>query len=113
MQSSKRTLRSHEIPVPLSVLASTTAPGVGTTNSTFGSVSGGVGGGVTIGANNIGCVGGGPTSNGTPLLETDLDLHFSLQYPHFIKRDGNRLVFNLQMTKILQQIKCLLILFRL
>lgn len=27
---------------------------------------------------------------GTPLTETELDLHFSLQYPHFIKRDGNR-----------------------
>lgn len=91
MQSSKRTLRSHEIPVPLSVLASTTAPGVGTTNSTFGSA--GVGVGASVGANNIGSVGGGPTSNGAPLLETDLDLHFSLQYPHFIKRDGNRLVF--------------------
>lgn len=26
------------------------------------------------------------------LLEAELDLHFSLQYPHFIKRDGNRYV---------------------
>lgn len=95
MQSSKRTLRSHEIPVPLSVLALATAPGIGTTNSTFGSAGGGVGGGASTGTNNIGSVGGGPTSNGTPLLETDLDLHFSLQYPHFIKRDGNRLVFYL------------------
>lgn len=97
MQSSKRTLRSHEIPVPLSVLASATAPGVGTANSAFGSVGGVGGGSAGIGTNIIGGVGSGPTSNGTPLLETDLDLHFSLQYPHFIKRDGNRLVFDLQM----------------
>lgn len=30
--------------------------------------------------------------SGPVFFETDLDLHFSLQYPHFIKRDGNRLV---------------------
>ena len=61
MQSSKRTLRSHEIPVP-----QLTIP------SSYG------------GANmNI---------SSPPILEIELDLHFSLQYPHFLKRDGNRYV---------------------
>lgn len=94
MQSSKRTLRSHEIPVPQSILSSM-APGSGggiITSSTANTVGGGgvgAGGGATnSGGGNIGGV-----SNGTPLLETELDLHFSLQYPHFIKRDGNRLVW--------------------
>lgn len=76
MQSSKRTLRSHEIPVPQSILSAgaTQMSGVGTGGS-GGIVSGGCG-----------------MLNSPPLLETELDLHFSLQYPHFIKRDGNRLV---------------------
>ncbi|CAL1533732.1 unnamed protein product [Lymnaea stagnalis] len=33
------------------------------------------------------------------LLDTDLDLSFSLQYPHFLKRDGNRLHVMLQRRK--------------
>ncbi|XP_059609911.1 phosphofurin acidic cluster sorting protein 2-like isoform X1 [Phlebotomus argentipes] len=66
MQSSKRTLRSHEIPVPQSVL---------TANAS------------------------GAVLNSPPLLETELDLNFSLQYPHFIKRDGNRLLILLQRRK--------------
>jgi hypothetical protein len=57
MQSSKRTLRSHEIPVPQLTIPS---------------------------------YGGSIQLNSPPLLETELDLHFSLQYPHFLKRDGNR-----------------------
>lgn len=72
MQSSKRTLRSHEISVGQSIFAvggGTYTPGAGTNNTSYGSLGGG---------------------NGTALLETELDLHFSLQYPHFIKRDGNR-----------------------
>lgn len=32
-------------------------------------------------------------------MEADLDLNFSLQYPHFIKRDGNRLLITLQRRK--------------
>ncbi|XP_071962977.1 phosphofurin acidic cluster sorting protein 2-like isoform X2 [Antedon mediterranea] len=32
-------------------------------------------------------------------LETELDLSFSLQYPHFLKRDGNRLQIMLQRRK--------------
>lgn len=80
MQSSKRTLRSHEIPVPQSILS---AGSTQTTNS-FGTSVGQVGGGIVSG----GC----GVLNSPPLLETELDLHFSLQYPHFIKRDGNRLV---------------------
>lgn len=77
MQSSKRTLRSHEIPVPQII-----TPG---------------------GGNNAGILGQQQQvlqqSNGIagelrspPFFETDLDLHFSLQYPHFLKRDGNRYV---------------------
>lgn len=153
MQSSKRTLRSHEIPVPLSALQQPPAaqtdryttvtdgrPGglasgltsgsgmqsaqhqgggpvnsganapLSATNScgAFGSL-GATGGGANVGAAAAGCgVGsaggvlssgggngggnsGGSGGNSQPaLLETDLDLHFSLQYPHFIKRDGNR-----------------------
>lgn len=54
MQSSKRTLRSHEIIVPQ--LQTSSAFGLGS----------------------------------PPLPEIELDLHFSLQYPHFLKRDGNR-----------------------
>ncbi|XP_022091013.1 phosphofurin acidic cluster sorting protein 2-like isoform X2 [Acanthaster planci] len=33
------------------------------------------------------------------LLDTDLDLSFSLQYPHFLKRDGNKLRIMLQRRK--------------
>ncbi|KAK2189011.1 hypothetical protein NP493_110g01034 [Ridgeia piscesae] len=33
------------------------------------------------------------------LLDTELDLSFSLQYPHFLKRDGNRLQVMLQRRK--------------
>lgn len=66
MQSSKRTLRSHEIPVPQLVIPSYS---------------------------------GGLPLNSPPLLETELDLHFSLQYPHFLKRDGNRLLILLQRRK--------------
>lgn len=33
------------------------------------------------------------------LLETGLDLTFSLQYPHFLKRDGNRLQILIQRRK--------------
>ena len=52
MQSSKRTLRSNEIPLP-------------------------------------------PTG----LLDTELDLAFSLQYPHFLKREGNTLQIMVQRRK--------------
>ena len=52
MQSSKRTLRSNEIPLP-------------------------------------------PTGH----LDTELDLAFSLQYPHFLKREGNTLQIMLQRRK--------------
>lgn len=93
MQSSKRTLRSHEIPVPQSLtsaFSSTAAMGGG--GSTIGGATGGGGG--PIGG------GGGPGQlNSPPLLETELDLHFSLQYPHFIKREGNRLLILLQRRK--------------
>lgn len=74
MQSSKRTLRSHEIPVPQSL------------STGYGSSSGSV-------------IGQAGQLNSPPLLETELDLHFSLQYPHFIKRDGNRLLILLQRRK--------------
>lgn len=33
------------------------------------------------------------------LLDTELQLHFSLQYPHFLKRDGNKLHVMLQRRK--------------
>lgn len=145
MQSSKRTLRSHEIPVPLSALtvtacvSSTGTPIGSTTTTTSGSnytqtatvstnvmaslqsttggtgtgaagstttttasnntpfgtggigitaAGSGGGGGVVVGSSGV-TLGGHTTA---PLLETDLDLHFSLQYPHFLKRDGNRWV---------------------
>ncbi|EDS39369.1 conserved hypothetical protein [Culex quinquefasciatus] len=77
MQSSKRTLRSHEIPVPQSL------------STGYGSSS--LGG--------PGVIGQSGQLNSPPLLETELDLHFSLQYPHFIKRDGNRLLILLQRRK--------------
>lgn len=98
MQSSKRTLRSHEIPVPQSIL-SAMIPGSGgiTTQMSTNTIGGGVGAGGGVGGissvdrSGVGGIIGG-VQNSTPLLETELDLHFSLQYPHFIKRDGNRLV---------------------
>lgn len=83
MQSSKRTLRSHEIPVPQSL-----STGYGSTISS-GNMS----------SSAPGVVGQGGQLNSPPLLETELDLHFSLQYPHFIKRDGNRLLILLQRRK--------------
>lgn len=46
-----------------------------------------------------GVISQGGQLNSPPLLETELDLHFSLQYPHFIKRDGNRLLILLQRRK--------------
>lgn len=61
MQSSKRTLRCHEIPVPLQQASN--SGGFNATSQDLRS---------------------------PPLFETDLDLHFSLQYPHFLKRDGNQ-----------------------
>lgn len=88
MQSSKRTLRSHEIPINgLALTSSASLQG----NSPM-SVAGGVGGG---GVGTPGSVGtGGGLGVAVPLTETELDLHFSLQYPHFIKRDGNRWVLH-------------------
>ncbi|XP_049532098.1 phosphofurin acidic cluster sorting protein 2 isoform X1 [Anopheles darlingi] len=96
MQSSKRTLRSHEIPVPQSLtsaFSSTAAMGGGGASTIGGATAGGGGGG--------GPTGGGAAGqlNSPPLLETELDLHFSLQYPHFIKREGNRLLILLQRRK--------------
>ncbi|XP_052868710.1 phosphofurin acidic cluster sorting protein 2 [Anopheles cruzii] len=95
MQSSKRTLRSHEIPVPQSLGSglnsglTVAGGGPGSGGSTAG-----IGGSITGGA---GAAGG--QLHSPPLLETELDLHFSLQYPHFIKRDGNRLLILLQRRK--------------
>lgn len=55
-------------------------------NSPLANVIGGSG---LIGTpGNVGNAGIG--TGALPLTETELDLHFSLQYPHFIKRDGNR-----------------------
>lgn len=86
MQSSKRTLRSHEIPVPQTVLTGSNS--VGFASMTTGSAPTSL---ATCNLNNtsFGSIGG---SGASPYFETDLDLHFSLQYPHFIKRDGNRFV---------------------
>ncbi|XP_070073397.1 phosphofurin acidic cluster sorting protein 2 isoform X2 [Drosophila takahashii] len=88
MQSSKRTLRSHEIPINGSALTSSASL---QGNSPMSSVGGGGAGGTP------GLAGTGGLT--VPLTETELDLHFSLQYPHFIKRDGNRLVILLQRRK--------------
>ncbi|XP_049317791.1 phosphofurin acidic cluster sorting protein 2 [Bactrocera dorsalis] len=141
MQSSKRTLRSHEIPINSSGFTQSGASGGAVTGSTAPNSGGGgaagniiqqsnsgatlVGGssgsaqmgsaiigtpgnigntGIGIGGSGSGAsmtmggfaaVGGGATT--MPLAETELDLHFSLQYPHFIKRDGNsnRIGYNL------------------
>lgn len=84
MQSSKRTLRSHEIPVPQSFLTGSNSGGIGTTSSGPPSLVAG-----NVNSTTFGSLGG---SAPPPYFETDLDLHFSLQYPHFIKRDGNRFV---------------------
>ncbi|CAG0886156.1 unnamed protein product [Cyprideis torosa] len=37
--------------------------------------------------------------NGPMLLDTELELTFALQYPHFLKREGNRLLIMLQRRK--------------
>ncbi|KAL5284951.1 PACS1 family protein [Megaselia abdita] len=125
MQSSKRILRSHEIPLPqtgstgtgTNILSSLYPSIHGNSGGSSGGGGGGVGGSPSVsgaGLNNssiqTGCSnlstaidinsGGSTTTNhSTPLITTDLDLHFSLQYPHFIKRDGNRLVILLQRRK--------------
>lgn len=123
MQSSKRILRSHEIPIPQqqnvsnSTQSGSTGTGTNILSSLYPSIHGnsisggssGVGGGspsvsgaglnnssIQTGCSNLSTAidinsGGSTTTNhSTPLITTDLDLHFSLQYPHFIKRDGNR-----------------------
>ncbi|KAH8306150.1 hypothetical protein KR018_002564 [Drosophila ironensis] len=89
MQSSKRTLRSHEIPINGSALTSS-ASLQGNAPQVLSGVSG-TPGSAGAGAGGLGVA--------VPLTETELDLHFSLQYPHFIKRDGNRLVILLQRRK--------------
>ncbi|XP_058979640.1 phosphofurin acidic cluster sorting protein 1 isoform X3 [Musca domestica] len=177
MQSSKRTLRSHEIPISgasfmqIASGTNTSATGSGsgaiggsgggggpgsgsntggasgvsnTTSNNAGGIGGGAGvgnlsimqqgnasmttamlnsaqsnmgsGGAGVGSGgnshmigtpgNIGNVGIGTTGNPTagllmsgsvPLSETELDLNFSLQYPHFIKRDGNSTRYGYQL----------------
>uniref|UniRef100_A0A6P4EZP2 Phosphofurin acidic cluster sorting protein 2 isoform X4 n=1 Tax=Drosophila rhopaloa TaxID=1041015 RepID=A0A6P4EZP2_DRORH len=89
MQSSKRTLRSHEIPINGSALTSSASLQGNSPMSVVGGAGGTPGSGGT----------GGGLGVAVPLTETELDLHFSLQYPHFIKRDGNRLVILLQRRK--------------
>lgn len=87
MQSSKRTLRSHEIPVPQSFLTgSSSGGGIGSASSGPPSLIAG-----NVNSTTIGSLGGSAVPS--PFFETDLDLHFSLQYPHFLKRDGNRFVW--------------------
>lgn len=82
MQSSKRTLRSHEIPVPQTLLTGSNSVGFGsTTGSAPPSLAA-----CNLNNTSFGSIGG----SSSPFFETDLDLHFDLQYPHFIKRDGNR-----------------------
>ncbi|XP_060645423.1 phosphofurin acidic cluster sorting protein 2 [Drosophila nasuta] len=100
MQSSKRTLRSHEIPINGSALTSAASSRESSMqgNSPLANVIGG--GSNLIGTpGNVGNAGIGTNLALIPLTETELDLHFSLQYPHFIKRDGNRLVILLQRRK--------------
>lgn len=140
MQSSKRTLRSHEIPInganllqqgtasnasaslnssamgganagnnALTIMQQGNSPNVNDRmmNSSGGQSNiSGVGGGTgnaqhsslllgtpgNIGNSGIGTAGMMISGGGVPLAETELDLNFSLQYPHFIKRDGNRCV---------------------
>lgn len=86
MQSSKRTLRSHEIPVMAIQQAHVAAQGNSVTTSLGTQTLGSSANIVSTGSS----VFGSSLTNNAALLETDLDLHFSLQYPHFIKRDGNR-----------------------
>lgn len=76
MQSSKRTLRSHEIPVPQII----TPGGTGVSAGILGQQQ-------QVLQQSNGIAG---ELRSPPFFETDLDLHFSLQYPHFLKRDGNR-----------------------
>lgn len=83
MQSSKRTLRSHEIPVPQTLLTGSNSVGFG--SSTTGSAPPSLAA-CNLNNTSFGSIGG----SSSPFFETDLDLHFDLQYPHFIKRDGNR-----------------------
>ncbi|XP_073816381.1 phosphofurin acidic cluster sorting protein KrT95D isoform X2 [Musca autumnalis] len=166
MQSSKRTLRSHEIPISGASFMPIASGNNTSTSSTGGGATGGIGGGTggnvsntgggttsnttannssaggmgnlsimqqgntshtsamhnsaqsNIGGSgggnshmvgtpgNIGNVGIGTTGNPTagllmsgsvPLSETELDLNFSLQYPHFIKRDGNSTRYGYQL----------------
>lgn len=95
MQSSKRTLRSHEIPVMAIQQAHVAAQGNSVTTSLGTQTLGSSANIVSTGSS----VFGSSLTNNAALLETDLDLHFSLQYPHFIKRDGNRLLILLQRRK--------------
>lgn len=153
MQSSKRILRSHEIPVVVvqqqqqqgvsasninsssaSASNNTVSPGLITSSSAMGAMDGlntasgisatgplstastvntisSVGGGgvapqisAVSSVNNSAIAGGGGglvnnNNNYSAIMEADLDLNFSLQYPHFIKRDGNRLLITLQRRK--------------
>lgn len=87
MQSSKRTLRSDEIPVPQTFLTGSNSFGIG---SSSGSAPPSLAA-CNTNSTSFGSIGGGNAAS--PFFETDLDLHFSLQYPHFIKRDGNRYDF--------------------
>lgn len=127
MQSSKRILRSHEIPIPQSSTSnSATVTGSSNTGTNIlsslypnihNSSGSGIGSGgnpsvsgaglnnssIQSGCNNLNTAidincGGSTSNNSTPLITTDLDLHFSLQYPHFIKRDGNRWAQNTSIT---------------
>ncbi|KAL9892187.1 phosphofurin acidic cluster sorting protein KrT95D isoform 1-T3 [Glossina fuscipes fuscipes] len=122
MQSSKRTLRSHEISINgaglLQLGTIATSANMANTSNIVSSGSGigmnllqqsnspvAVGSSSSVGCQNAGnsqLVSAsliGTSGNVTPLAETELDLNFSLQYPHFIKRDGNRLVILLQRRK--------------
>ncbi|XP_043947075.1 phosphofurin acidic cluster sorting protein 2 isoform X2 [Drosophila biarmipes] len=100
MQSSKRTLRSHEIPINGSALTSSASLQGNSPMSVAGGAGGaGAGAGGGLGTPGSAGTGGGGLGVAVPLTETELDLHFSLQYPHFIKRDGNRLVILLQRRK--------------
>lgn len=56
----------------------------GAQTATVGGIGGGVSGGISLTSGTV------VNSGAVPLVETELDLNFSLQYPHFIKRDGNR-----------------------